>query len=119
MTRKGPHGLLCGPFRTEGAGQLRYMPGPGRDPLHEKTQPLVHRVPGLAGEAVQRGGGREGEPFEAPLHVLHTLPYGPFKTLMQTEPRAGHRRGLQLEPAEPSGTRSSRSAGGSRRAPTR
>ncbi|MFF8616920.1 hypothetical protein [Streptomyces sp. NPDC015350] len=34
-----------------------------------------------------------------PNLAIHTSLYGPFKALMQTNPRAGHRRGLQLEPA--------------------
>ncbi|MFB8402238.1 hypothetical protein [Streptomyces sp. NPDC055912] len=33
-----------------------------------------------------------------PNLAIHTTLYGPFKALMQTDPRAGHRRGLQLEP---------------------
>ncbi|MER6605024.1 hypothetical protein ABT282_03670 [Streptomyces sp. NPDC000927] len=33
-----------------------------------------------------------------PNLAIHTGLYGPFKTLMGTDPRAGHRRGLQLEP---------------------
>ncbi|MFE3122256.1 hypothetical protein ACFXHD_02420 [Streptomyces hydrogenans] len=33
-----------------------------------------------------------------PNIAIHTSLYGPFKTLMQTNPRSGHRRGLQLEP---------------------
>ncbi|TRV77230.1 hypothetical protein FKN01_15865 [Streptomyces sp. 130] len=33
-----------------------------------------------------------------PNLAIHTGLYGPFKTLMETDPRAGHRRGLQLEP---------------------
>lgn len=33
-----------------------------------------------------------------PNLAIHTTLYGPFKTLMQTDPRSGHRRGLQLEP---------------------
>lgn len=33
-----------------------------------------------------------------PNLAIHTGLYGPFKTLMDTDPRAGHRRGLQLEP---------------------
>ncbi|MCP3816887.1 hypothetical protein NLX86_01635 [Streptomyces sp. A3M-1-3] len=33
-----------------------------------------------------------------PNLALHTTLYGPFKQLMGTNPRAGHRRGLQLEP---------------------
>ncbi|WP_138894649.1 hypothetical protein [Streptomyces chryseus] len=33
-----------------------------------------------------------------PNLAIHTTLYGPFKTLMNTDPRAGHRRGLQLEP---------------------
>ncbi|GAA2281843.1 MULTISPECIES: hypothetical protein [Kitasatospora] len=33
-----------------------------------------------------------------PNLALHTVLYGPFKQLMGTDPRAGHRRGLQLEP---------------------
>ncbi|MFD4314967.1 hypothetical protein [Streptomyces sp. NPDC058548] len=33
-----------------------------------------------------------------PNLAIHTGLYGPFKTLMNTDPRAGHRRGLQLEP---------------------
>ncbi|MGA5406928.1 hypothetical protein ACPCSC_06640 [Streptomyces lavendulocolor] len=33
-----------------------------------------------------------------PNLAIHTSLYGPFKTLMQTDPRSGHRRGLQLEP---------------------
>ncbi|MFE5731635.1 hypothetical protein ACIPQA_31955 [Streptomyces sp. NPDC090109] len=33
-----------------------------------------------------------------PNVAVHTSLYGPFKTLMQTDPRSGHRRGLQLEP---------------------
>jgi hypothetical protein len=73
------------------------MSGLGHDPLHEETQPFVHRVPGIAGEVVQRGGAREGGPAEACLQVLQALPYGPFKALIQTGLRAGHRRGLHLE----------------------
>ncbi|WP_406482045.1 hypothetical protein [Streptomyces sp. NBC_01615] len=34
-----------------------------------------------------------------PNIALHTSLYGPFKDLMATNPRSGHRRGLQLEPA--------------------
>ncbi len=33
-----------------------------------------------------------------PAIALHTVLYGPFKGLMGTDPRSGHRRGLQLEP---------------------
>ncbi|WP_178379073.1 porphobilinogen synthase [Streptomyces sp. NBRC 110465] len=33
-----------------------------------------------------------------PNVAIHTGLYGPFKALMDTDPRAGHRRGLQLEP---------------------
>ncbi|MFB6829912.1 hypothetical protein [Streptomyces hydrogenans] len=33
-----------------------------------------------------------------PNLAIHTGLYGPFKSLMQTDPRSGHRRGLQLEP---------------------
>ncbi|MGW6414375.1 hypothetical protein [Streptomyces sp. NPDC055055] len=33
-----------------------------------------------------------------PNIAIHTSLYGPFKTLMQTDPQSGHRRGLQLEP---------------------
>lgn len=33
-----------------------------------------------------------------PNLALHTVLYGPFKELMETNPAAGHRRGLQLEP---------------------
>lgn len=33
-----------------------------------------------------------------PNLAIHTTLYGPFKTLMNTNPAAGHRRGLQLEP---------------------
>lgn len=33
-----------------------------------------------------------------PNLAIHTGLYGPFKTLMDTDPRSGHRRGLQLEP---------------------
>ncbi|MFF4433856.1 hypothetical protein ACFYZ4_32460 [Streptomyces sp. NPDC001513] len=33
-----------------------------------------------------------------PNLAIHTGLYGPFKALMATDPRAGHRRGLQLEP---------------------
>ncbi|MER6612303.1 hypothetical protein [Streptomyces xantholiticus] len=33
-----------------------------------------------------------------PNLALHTGLYGPFKALMATDPRAGHRRGFQLEP---------------------
>ncbi|MFJ6516134.1 hypothetical protein ACIQMO_30030 [Streptomyces sp. NPDC091406] len=32
-----------------------------------------------------------------PNLAIHTTLYGPFKTLMATDPAAGHRRGLQLE----------------------
>ncbi|WP_075662398.1 hypothetical protein [Streptomyces acidiscabies] len=46
------------------------MSGQGRDPRHAETQPLVPRVPGIAGEVVQRGGGRDDEPVEARFHVL-------------------------------------------------
>lgn len=34
-----------------------------------------------------------------PNLAIHSALYGPFKELMGTDPRAGHRRGLQLEPA--------------------
>ncbi|MEV7162502.1 hypothetical protein AB0N79_12425 [Streptomyces microflavus] len=33
-----------------------------------------------------------------PNLAIHTTLYGPFKALMATDPAAGHRRGLQLEP---------------------
>ncbi|MEU3203373.1 hypothetical protein ABZ702_05725 [Streptomyces cyaneofuscatus] len=33
-----------------------------------------------------------------PNLAIHTSLYGPFKTLMNTDPQSGHRRGLQLEP---------------------
>ncbi|WP_185300713.1 hypothetical protein [Streptomyces finlayi] len=33
-----------------------------------------------------------------PNLTLHTVLYGPFKELMKTNPAAGNRRGLQLEP---------------------
>ncbi|PCG84711.1 hypothetical protein CIB93_17875 [Streptomyces sp. WZ.A104] len=33
-----------------------------------------------------------------PNLAIHTMLYGPFKELMATDPAAGHRRGLQLEP---------------------
>ncbi|KPI33324.1 Porphobilinogen synthase [Actinobacteria bacterium OV450] len=33
-----------------------------------------------------------------PNLAVHTGLYGPFKALMATDPRSGHRRGLQLEP---------------------
>ncbi|MCM1964861.1 hypothetical protein [Streptomyces sp. G1] len=33
-----------------------------------------------------------------PNLAVHTSLYGPFKTLMDTDPASGHRRGLQLEP---------------------
>ncbi|WP_051810251.1 hypothetical protein [Streptomyces sp. NRRL S-378] len=33
-----------------------------------------------------------------PNLAIHTGLYGPFKALMATDPRSGHRRGLQLEP---------------------
>ncbi|MFF9073779.1 hypothetical protein ACF1A9_15960 [Streptomyces sp. NPDC014872] len=33
-----------------------------------------------------------------PNLAIHTGLYGPFKTLMNTDPRSGHRRGFQLEP---------------------
>ncbi|MEU3652159.1 hypothetical protein AB0E67_04785 [Streptomyces sp. NPDC032161] len=33
-----------------------------------------------------------------PNLAIHTTLYGPFKSLMNTDPRAGHRRGFQLEP---------------------
>ncbi|MFI1286477.1 hypothetical protein ACH4U5_37950 [Streptomyces sp. NPDC020858] len=33
-----------------------------------------------------------------PNLAIHTMLYGPFKTIMETNPAAGHRRGLQLEP---------------------
>ncbi|MCC3767782.1 porphobilinogen synthase [Streptomyces sp. UNOC14_S4] len=34
-----------------------------------------------------------------PNLAIHSALYGPFKELMGTDPRTGHRRGLQLEPA--------------------
>ncbi|MGA5497681.1 hypothetical protein ACPCSP_25290 [Streptomyces cinereoruber] len=33
-----------------------------------------------------------------PNLAIHTSLYGPFKSLMNTDPQSGHRRGLQLEP---------------------
>ncbi|KJK50291.1 hypothetical protein UK14_13560 [Streptomyces sp. NRRL F-4428] len=40
------------------------------DLRHEEAQPLIHRVPGIAGEVVHCGGGREDEQAEARLRVL-------------------------------------------------